>query len=448
MSEYRTLSARVNLTNLTKKRLKELASPSDNVCFHKERRSKKDGFEIQRDIVNVDTSEPILPLFNHLSSKDTLDSETWESCLYSKLDENRRLICIKPAENVFIAVKIMPMTLSEYEFFNDNDAKLFKHKIWKEVNILELCTVLTMAPEGIPNLPVLYSWNVCKNHDVRKYVNKNIIRAVEARQDTDEYGRRLLILYNELADEDLHTWLLKKLKNQAPDLKKQLDNVIFGIMAGLVALETNIGLVHFDLHSENVLIINDLKYDKNEYYKYTITVKGRKHSFYVPNIGTMAYVWDFSLSGLRGETDGFFIRNIIKYGKRLIDRALFTEKTEILAKNIVDNGYAQYLYSYDTFRLVQGLYRIIDDFAEKSSRTEGDNDVWNEDLEDILDDLYEIREDARDDLTKRLLRVSRGPVKHIGRPLDILLNKFKKWKKLPKNGHVIKEFKIDYLLTI
>ena len=491
-SEYQSLSERIRITKTIIALLQDVAEKTNNICFSHMKKSK------QRDIINLSTKLSISPLFKDFSSKDTLDSETWISCIPSKLDEkNNELDCIDN-ESAYIAVKIMPITLPEYELFIDstpseerfgqNDRnvnsrtskagslerrdKLFKHKVWKEIHVLELCRALTMAPQGIPNLPIIYSWNICNKHNPDLYVNKNIIRAVEARKDTDEYGQRLAILFNELADKNLYTWLierlalgkpnahsgigkadsLEKMKNEPPDIKKEIDNMLFGILAGLVALETNIGLVHFDLHLANILVIEDLKYKEGEYYKYTY---GNK-AFYVPNIGTMMYIWDFSLCGLRGENDAFFIRNMLKYGKRLIDKDLFTSKAEILAKNIVNKGYAEYLYSYDTFRVAQGLYRVIDEHAQKwssstVSRGSGKT-TWNSEfsnkIEDILDMLYDIREDARDDLTKRLLRNTRGAVKHSGRPLDILLKYFKKWNKLPAGGKVLKEFKIDLKLSI
>lgn len=472
-SEYQSLPERIRITKTIIALLQDVAKKTDNICFAREKKAK------QLDIVNTTTKQLISPLFKDFSSKDTLDSETWISCIPSDFaPDGKNLRCIDN-ESAYIAVKIMPITLPEYELFIDSTPsierknKLFKHKVWKEIHVLELCRALVMAPQGIPNLPIIYSWNICNKHITDFYVNKNIIRAVEARKDTDEYGQRLAILFNELADKNLYTWLierlalgkpnansgigsadsLEKLKDQIEDIKKEIDNMLFGILAGLVALETNIGLVHFDLHLSNILVIEDLKYKEGEYYKYTY---GNK-AFYVPNIGTMMYIWDFSLCGLRGESDAFFIRNMLKYGKRLIDKDLFTSKAEILAKNIVDKGYAEYLYSYDTFRVAQGLYRVIDEHAQKwsssSSISRGSKKTtWNSEfsskIEDILDMLYDIREDARDDLTKRLLRNTRGAVRHSGRPLDILLKYFKKWNKLPAGGKVLKEFKIDLKLSI
>ncbi len=456
-AEYHSLSARIKLTKDVIQTLNKAINPADSICFSGIKRSKKGDKEvIQRDLLNMTTKQTISPLFKELSSKDTLDSETWVSCTFPEKDDRNQLVC-KGKSTTLMAIKVMPITLPEYELFQNPSEKLFKYKVWKEIHVLELCRAILMKPEGIPNLPMIYAWYVCQNHKVENYVNKNIIRAVEARKDTDEYGRKSAILFNELADNNLHTWLIEKMKNQVSDIKIQLDNMLFGVMVGLVALEANIGLVHFDLHLGNVLVVENMKCKENEYYKYTYsTSTGKKYTFYMPNIGTLFYIWDFSLCGLRGENNAFFIRNMIKYGKRLIDKDLFASKAEILAKNIVNKGYAEYLYSYDTFRLLQGLYRVIDEHAQKLSSSETisrgkeKKELWNRDfsnqIEDVLDELYEIREDARDDLTKRLLRNTRGAVKHTGRPLDVLLKYFKKWEKLPKGGKVLKEFKIDLLI--
>ena len=442
-AEYHSLISRMKLSKDVIESLNLAINHTDSVCFSRIKRSSKDNTEyIQRDLLNMTTKQTISPLFKELSSKDTLDSETWVSCIFPEVDDKNQLTCNGPS-SIFVAIKIMPITLPEFELVNNPSEKLFKYKVWKEVYILELCRAILMKSGGIPNLPMVYAWYVCKNHKVENYVNKNIIRAVKERKDIDEYGKRLVVIFNELADNNLYTWIIKKMENQVSDIKNQIDNLLFGIMVGLVALEINIGLVHFDLHLGNVLIVDNLKHKENEYYKYTID----KHTFYMPNIGTLVYIWDFSLCGLRNENDSFFIRNMLKYGKRLINKDLFTKKAEIMAKNIINNGYDKYLYSYDTFRLVKGLYNVIDDNAEKYSSSSIKNNSWNQEfstkIEDILDNLYVIKENAKDDLTKKLLRSTKGNITHKGRPLDILLTFFKKWNKLPKNGKVIKEFKID-----
>jgi len=436
-SHYKTLAQRVKTTDTIIKGILDRALHKDKVCFIKHKHSTTN--DIRRDLLNTNTNTPIFPLIKPLSAKDTLDSETWITCLYSTLNNKKELTCDNSKKNLYFAVKVMPMTLHEYEAFNEPNEKnpLYSYKIWKEFIVLYVCSRLFDQYGSIPNLPITYSYSICENQDPKNFTNKNILREIEARRDIDEYGKRILVLYSELADNNIHMWLLQKLKNHDSDFKMHLDNALFGILVGLVSLELNIKLVHFDLHLGNVLMIEGLSYKENEFYKYTY----KNHVFYVPNIGTMAYVWDFSLSGMNKNTDAFFIRNMIRYGKRFIDKNLFTSKSEILAKNIIDHGHPEYLYSYDTFRLVNGLYDTINRYAASLNNS-------NDSIEDILDDLYDIREDARDDLTKSLLRVSRGAVKHRGRPLDVLIKRFKKWNKLPKNGKIIKEFKIDLLVDL
>lgn len=449
---YSTLNQRIKLSKSFIKELNRLVPKEDNICLSRFKKNKtKD-----RDILNITKKKIISPLFNDITKKDTLDSETWNTCLFAFYDKETDRFECDSEKMLNIAIKLFPITKYEYNLYlnppqNQND--YYKYKIWKELLILEKCRNIIFEPHSIPNLPMLYSWNMCDKNKVDNFVNKNILAAAEKRKDTDEYGQRLAILWSELADKNLHTWLLQQMKAQQEDIIAQIDNMLFAILVGLISLEINMDLVHFDLHVGNVLVVEGLEHKSGEYWKYTY----KNHNYYIPNIGTMFYIWDFSLSGVKGESDAFFIRNMLKYGKRLINNDLFANKAETLAKNIINHGYQEYLYSYDVFRITQGIYRVIDQCADKFSSSDLDNpdnvqNKWNfeysDKIEDILDLLYDIREASANDLTKRLLRntsnkSSKIKIKHEGRPLDILQKYFKKYKKLPKNGKITKEFKID-----
>jgi hypothetical protein len=144
-----------------------------------------------------------------------------------------------------------------------------------ELKILEL-TAGILKLEGTPTPHLINSYGKtygCKMEYFVNYAKKNLCGEIEGNSwlcedfNKDEYLLEMnwiAMEYAELGN------LTKLLNNEIIKTLEELNEIYFQIFYTLAVLFDYYGIVHYDLHSDNILFINDKNYEegKVKYYKY------------------------------------------------------------------------------------------------------------------------------------------------------------------------------------
>lgn len=162
--------------------------------------------------------------------------------------------------NNCVAIKQTPIwSLQELTFkdsFTSEDA--MHYQSWVEIMANTLAT--TLIEQGIcANYVGLYHWFICKESANSVY------------------------LVNEVAN---YGTLVKWLK--VPRSKRELFCMAFQVYAGLYCLKKHFGMIHGDLHSENVLVMNKSE-ERTSYVEYVMNGE----SIFIPDNGFQFLIADF-----------------------------------------------------------------------------------------------------------------------------------------------------------
>ena len=153
---------------------------------------------------------------------------------------------------------------------------------WGELAAYMLGSILVMA-KVCNNLPFTYKYTLCKRC---KFVNK----AIGGRSE-----KPCILVVNEFAEGDLGRYL----KDTQRWSLKLVENCIFQVAIGLYAMEKYFrGMTHNDLHYGNVLV-HEVK--PGGYWVYKIDGK----RYYLPNLGYVFVLWDFSDVHIPGRIKGW-----------------------------------------------------------------------------------------------------------------------------------------------
>lgn len=160
--------------------------------------------------------------------------------------------------------------------------------------------VQAFAQRCTPNIPLMFMWGTCPDCQFRRgvmFTNKADGRAVFRppkleMQDYVMYDGGVIecttFLTEYAAYGDLEAWI----DGHGPS-DAMLENAFFQICAGLVALYTNYGLTHNDLHVGNVLVHRVQPGGCWEYF-----IMGQR--YLCPNLGVLVVLWDFGFATVPG----------------------------------------------------------------------------------------------------------------------------------------------------
>lgn len=316
---------------------------------------------------------------------------------------------------------------------------------WREVKILKILTA-ALTSRKCPNLPMYYHHATCTHTDTSQFENKNIrasfdkqakVKALEKkdysakgltkieksllkrlRRNTRAYTDQSLIVFNELSDMDLGAWIEESARIASIE---QLEVLLFQILAGIKACHSN-GIIHFDLHDQNVLVTT---IDPGGYYRYLI--KGK--TYYIPLHTELPKIWDFGRSLIVGsDSEDRIIKKALDYYDYFIG-TFSNEDLDIIRENLghAFDKYIKYVYSFDVFRICTCMRTgIMTHTARKA-------------LVPFIRLIDRIIEDTEYDLYNGLL-MERPEGSTRGRPEDVIARYFSKFLKPPPEGkkeHVI-----------
>lgn len=416
MLRFNNLDERLELIVVAHARLHNVID--ENICYGR----KLDPKGRVTLLVNRRTQKNVSIIRKKLGLKDSLDAETWVGCFPAIESETKPRFIACADNSIEIALKVMPITVSELQ--NKGNAK---YRPWKEIYVLERSTEIVQQG-GIPNLPVLYGFSICKGLKKSDYLNKRLIDRMVS-NPKEKFGQSAVIIFNELADYDMEYWI-KHVFFDLPD-PDVLRTAIFQVLAGLLALNSTIHLVQFDLHIGNILVS---RIDSGGYFHYILN----DNDYYIPNHGYLFKVWDFSRSILlEGDTRDIIIKKVLFHGKRFFGQA-FQKKTANVVYNIDSSTlgrFLDYLYSFDTFKFAKTLYTAV---RIKQEATTSRGLKKNPQLARILDILLQITKSAQADLLKRLT-LSKEPKKFIyeGIPKVLLHKYFSQYRKKPEKSLIV-----------
>jgi hypothetical protein len=405
--------------------LKKYIHKGDHVCFGRNVNKMPEFFgkASNKLLINKTTNKEIGLLSKRLGGmRDTLDGEAWDVCIPTVIDKTGKFaLCVKNAP--LMAVKIMPMSLKDYE--NPNDKK---RRAWRELEILQR-TTKEFNKTHIISFPILYDYSLCNSVKINDYLNKKLRDRIERSDPVDKFGKQAIFLFSQLADYDMEYWI-KKIFIDVPDKYALLMSVLFQIYFGLHALHVLTETVHFDAHLGNILVIST---NPGGYFHYQLN----NTDYYVPNHGLIFKIWDFSRSVILNSDDSHLIKQkFVFFGKRN-----FSRKFDIIlpkvAENLLKKSHIDALFSMDTYRFTKSLFmtiRIIQQTASTSSR----HKIPNE-MQKIEDFLEEILLDASEDINKQLIK--NNPTYH-GTPDKIIKTYFKEFKKKPTDAKILKVQKL------
>lgn len=99
-----------------------------------------------------------------------------------------------------------------------------------------------------------------------------------------DYQDKVISIYNEYVNyKDFDTWAQKNHRREV------WYNALFQIMIAIIALQKHFGMIHSDLHTQNILV---QKVKRGGYWKYTLD----NHTYYLPNLGFVFLIHDFGFS--------------------------------------------------------------------------------------------------------------------------------------------------------
>lgn len=188
-----------------------------------------------------------------------------------------------------LAMKMIPLRISSMEQYPTTAP-------WLEKEVLEELS-LAVHHAYCPNLPLFYAAALCPKtvFNGRLMEDELIWRKTEL-QSSDQQIPSLLI-FNELMNMDFNKFL-----GSAPR-PEFLNIILFQVTIGLYVLHQTFGLDHNDLHPGNVLIAKLGTSRKDGVWKYILPSKSGPINFFIPQLGVLAYIWDFGSVTRMGESD-------------------------------------------------------------------------------------------------------------------------------------------------
>lgn len=222
---------------------------------------------IKRDTcITKSSSESLLSkfitIFNKLGSGDNKQGEVYRACWMNK----------KECE-IGLAVKKIPLYKADYKYISKPfDFKTLNHShTFSELHFLRILTLLVKQNICI-NVPVLHRFFICDNCKFdNKYVNQ------------DEIANKCLILVTDLAEYTLKSFL------EEPHTLEEIYSAYLQIYIGIYTINKYFGIIHHDLHADNVLVH---KIKAGGYWEYKI----EKKTIRIPNYGYLFVLWDFGYS--------------------------------------------------------------------------------------------------------------------------------------------------------
>lgn len=330
-------------------------------------------------------------LSKRLGTKDSLDAETWSAC-FPLTDLGTKSKPILLCGGLDVALKIAP---TKYDELNLDD------RAWKEYYILCKTTEI-VKNGGVPNLPILYLQTFCNKMKITDFQNKRLIERIKK----EKISKKALFIFNELANYDLEYWIKHKLKSNLGMIKP----LAFQVFSALAAVNMKLHLVHFDLHIGNILV-NEI--ENSGYLHYNINGE----SYYIPNIGYLFTLWDFSRSVLLDqESSDLAIRKFLFHGKKNFGNSFYQHRS-IIESNLKDEEYIPYFYSTDTLRFAKSMVTIMDRKEIKSKFTK---------------ELIEIANLAATDIKQKVKSKSK-PSEYNSIPINIIKDFFSEYKKKPSD---------------
>ncbi len=230
---------------------------------------------------------------------------------------------------------------------------------WTEALILRDIIEPLIKNRTCPNLPLLYETYVCPTCEFED---------LQKKQTTT---KPCLLLMTELANGDLHNWLMTK-----PSIP-ELYNALFQILAGLYAIHKNGQVFNNDVKAQNILYYN-VKATPGSYWVYNIFGK----RYYIPNIGKLFIVNDFGVSMALAPGYATFSpeANLFRLGARsfmVIDKTIvpYVSDNKADTRSVKFNGQA--FRSVRSIRLdstnQRPLYPIKAELTDKQKRVLTDN---------------------------------------------------------------------------
>jgi hypothetical protein len=187
--------------------------------------------------------------------------------------------------------------------FRDKNKKLFTFasKIYKfdyKKTSLELAILINLTEivrkDICPHFPLFYGYVTCdkfSNNDNDSYVKSNS-KDLSLQQDINLFpkliqqnlDKQVIIIFNELANGDLWTFMEKYNNN----VKMIINSIIQNILS-IIFFNYHISRVHTDTHPGNFLFH---KISPGGYFHYNLFGK----DYYLENLGILWVLWDFDLS--------------------------------------------------------------------------------------------------------------------------------------------------------
>jgi len=284
-----------------------------------------------------------------LGTSDSLDGEAYAACFYliSDLFNKHSVAC---SGEFTTALKISPM--SHHDYNRPNDINI---DTWRELYILEKTTDLVQNHQGPISLPIMYFAKTSKTMKNSAYSNKRLLK----RMKKYKIKNHALFIFNELANYDFSYWLkheyIKFPTNKQYDV---LHSAYFQILAALAVLNKKLNVLHFDLHTGNILVF---KVPEGGSFYFKVGSK----EYFIPNYGFVFKVWDFSLSNILTEDSM----------DDLAHKTLFNLKRELRSvefhaiKNRLSDNFnnkmidIKYLYSFDPLRFSYAVLYTLEDFG-------------------------------------------------------------------------------------
>lgn len=399
----KTIQERIEFHKVLHKLLFDrLGLKDQNLCMvsHKNNMISRKKYFRTRVIIDETNAKIYFKIFGRLGEYDSQDAEAHSICFpFEYNDRLKDYQCI-PASSVFLAMKIIPLTVDES---HNLYSKTFGQ--WKEIEILKRVSGIVKS-KICPNLPIFVHSSLCTKSIKSEYKNKNIatnfnrqdlikkletsssfvekeitnyekygltpklkkeiVKATKMDKDivkklekiTFNYSKMTLMVFSEIAHYDLYSWM------EIPQLKQETNQfkcAVFQTLAGLYALQKYAYVIHFDLHLSNVLITNIIP---GGTYHYIID----KSSYYIPIYGQLFKVWDFGRSN--------FFKNPVQVDE-IIDNAqkqyMYTIKHHTIKglKNIgknIKNHFSKalpFVLQFDLYRFLKAFYWHCDELGIK-----------------------------------------------------------------------------------
>ena len=240
---------------------------------------------------------------------------------------------------------------------------------WRELYILEQIQKIFIKTK-LPTLPILYSYGYTTDLDTTIYQNKKLINKINKNMEIEpdeKYGKYSLALFTFRADYDMK-FLMSRILH--PEIFSTynlqiMDNIFYQVMFSLALIQEHFPLIHFDLHSGNVLVSN--KYKSKEKQIYRLNNNKSIKLIFPPGTKQYYHIWDFSRSLiLDKDSNQLLLKKYTMFAKRhFYDKYLnYNEK---ITHNLKTNPkkYYNHLKSIDTLRFSRIMVIYLKNYQQK-----------------------------------------------------------------------------------